>query len=298
MSDNPVRRWIVPALFVGFVASATALAAAPQATSTNADQQVREVQEKLVQATLKGDKDTMARYLADDLVWTGSDGRVLDKQSRMNSTVPLKSVQVDKVIASGASAVVAGTAHFQSGPDARFIQQWVNQGGEWKVRLHHGTYVKPEATATTSAAADPSRPMGTSGAAASPRNVAPTLSSEDEKEVWKVQVALLDTYGKGDAEAYSRLTADDFVRVSTEGRLLTKSEWIDTLRPNAAKPTKPGAMSDVQIKVDNDTAVATLLLNSYKPDGNPNLPERQTRIFTKRNGAWQQLAAIATPISK
>ena len=299
MSRNPVRRpWSV-ALMVGAFTMSAGLLPAQQSSSTSAEQELQAAHHQLVEASKARDKEAVARYLADDLAWTVADGSMLNKQARVEATPPVKNVQIDKVILSGTRAIVMGTTQFDSGPDARFLQQWVNQDGHWMVRVHQSTYIKPEGASSTSPATEAaSRPTGTAGSTMLARTVAPTLTSADEKAVWKAEVGLFDTYANGDATTYSRLTADDFLRVTNDGRLLSRSDWIDTLRPNAARPTKAPIASDVQIKMDDDMAVAILRLQPFDASGNPMPVERQTRIFAKRDGAWQQVAAIATPIGK
>ncbi len=58
------------------------------------------------------------------------------------------------------------------------------------------------------------------------------------------------------------------------------------------------AVIDVQIRVNGNAAVATMQLIAYNPDGTTQPPERQIRVFQKRNEQWQQLAAIGTPIKR
>ncbi len=300
MSSTIARRACVGALMVMFVSViAFAQATKPSAGTSGTEQQVRAAQQQMVQAAIQGDKDGVNKFVADDVTWVGVNGQVIGKEQMLAMLpAPVHTVDVQQVLPIGKTAIVTGVAHMKDGMENRFLQEWVKQDGDWKLMAHESTRISAAGT-PTSGTMGTTPPTGTSGTA-EPRTVAPTFGSDDQRAVWRAQTEIVDAYSKGDTNAYSRLTADAFTRVQANGQVYNRRQWLDLVGKNAKQPLKPGAMSDVQIQVDNTNNVArvTLQVVPFTPDGTPGSPERQTRIFAMRNGRWQQVAAISTPLAQ
>ncbi len=281
-----------------------AVAAFAQTTNQNAnvEEQLRSVQQQMLQAALRDDKDAFSKFLGDDLLWVMTNGEVMNKDQALSAVLPapVRSLDVQQVQVLGQTATVVAVVHMKDGRDRRSLQEWVERDGSWKLLAHESAAIGAEESPTRRAMA--TAPAGTSGgtSASEARTVAPTLGSDAEREVWQAQTAIVDAYGKGDINTYSKLTADPFTRIETNGQLYDRSQWLDRVAKNRAHPLKAGAISDVQIKLDNDDklAWATMRVVPSNPDGTPAPPERQTRIFALRNGQWQQVAAVSTPLSE
>lgn len=303
MSVTGIRRARFTMAFVlaAAAASAQTTASVRQATVGNAEEQVKSAQAQLLQAAKAGDKDAVSAIVADDVSWVDSTGATKNKEG-MVAMLPaaVRAVDVNHVAVIGDTAVLTGVAHLNNGGDTRFLQEWVKRDGRWKLTAHEGTPVTAEGGKATGpmGATPPVATSGTNAAASEPRTVEPALSSDDERDVWKSQIDVVGAYDKGDVDAYSKLTSDDFVRIDTDGRFYTRAEWLDRVRKNAKQPLKPAALSDVQIRVDNDVARVTLQLVPFRADGTAEPPERQTRILAKRDGRWQQVAAVSTPLAQ
>lgn len=302
MSSTFARRSCAGALVMTFVAAlAFAQTTKPKADTSSADQMVRSAQEQMLQAAIRGDKDGVGKFLADDLTWVAPNGQVENKDQMLAALpAPVLSVDVQQVLPMGKTATLVAVVHMKDGTERRALQEWVNRDGEWKVLAHESTPIRAGAMATSGTMG--ASPTGTSGArpALEPRTIAPTLNSDDERAVWRAQIEMVDAYSKGDTTRYSRLTADPFTRVETNGQVYNRRQWLDYVGRNAKQPLKNGAVGDVQIRIDNDTNLArvTMQIVPFNPDGTQGTPERQTRIFAKRNGRWQQVAAVATSLSQ
>jgi ketosteroid isomerase-like protein len=304
MSSTIARRASIGALMLVLVAVvAAAQANKPNPDKTSTDQQVRAANQQMLQAAIQGDKDAVSRFVTDDAIWVASNGQVMAKDQMLGMLpAPVVRVDVQQVMPIGTTAILTGVAHLKDGTESRFLQQWVNRDGGWQLTAHEGTRVAASNSPATGTMATPP-PTGTSGtgtgATSEPRTVEPALNSDDERAVWRAQTEMVDAYNKGDTNTYSKLTATPFTRIETNGQVYNRSQWLDLVRKNAGQPLKPGAISDAKIAVDNANNVArvTLQIVPFAADGTPQAPERQTRIFVRRNGQWQQLAAIATPVS-
>ncbi|MGE5361508.1 MAG: DUF4440 domain-containing protein [Bacteroidales bacterium] len=301
MPPTTVRRqWRLIELAVFALAVTVVVVAQSPASSqpqSGNEQQVRAAQQQMLRAALNGNKDELSRFLADDLSWTDVNGRVSDKQSLLDRPKPpVRSVEPDHVRVVGTTAVVTATTHRTDGSDVRTLQEWVNVNGQWKLMAHQGTLVAPAGASAAASGGAAAKPAGTSGSV--PTTVAPKVSTADERDVWQAQMDILDAWAKGDVSRYSQLTADDFMRIENDGKFFTKRQWLDNVGKNTAQPLKPGAATDAQVRVNNDVATVTLRVDSFNKEGATEPPERQTRIFVKRNGQWQQLAALSTPITE
>jgi len=211
-------------------------------------------------------------------------------------SAPVHTVDVQRVQLVGKAAVLTGVAHLKDGTDVRFLQEWVNRDGQWKLLAHEGTMVAP-ASATPSSQGMGT--AGTSGMSGKPEvhAVAPTLNSDEERGVWQAQQNLGNAFVMGDAKAYAKLTADAYIRITPEA-VVGKTEFLRTVQENAKKSGGVLENSDVQILVEGDVARVLLKNSGTLPGGQQVPPTRVTRIFEKRNGQWQQVAAIFTPISE
>ncbi len=291
------RAWVAVSIVLLFVAVASAQAAPQNATGT--EQQVRAAQQQLLQAAIQGNKEDVGKLVADDVTWVSAGGQVIEGKNQVLAGLPapVSSVDVQQITPRGTSATVIGTVHMKDGTQRRMMQEWVNEDGQWKVVAHESTPIGGE----NAPAPGMTTPAGTSGTSASEaRSVDPSLTSDDERAVWRAQTDIINAFGRGDTDRYSKLTANGFTRIQTNGHVYNRSEWLEYVGKNARRPVKASPYSDVHIQVDraNNIARVVLQLVPYSADGTPQAPERQTRIFALDNGQWQQVAAVSAPVSQ
>jgi ketosteroid isomerase-like protein len=269
--------------------------ASPQAAQGDAEQQLKLAQQQLLAAARAKDREALSRLVADEATWVTTAGKLESRDEILGGIPnPPQEVTTDQVHTFGDVAVVTGMARFDNGSRTRFVQEWANRGGQWRVVAHQGTPVGA-APAGGEAASAP-MPAGTSGSAMSASE--PTLSTESERAVWQADRDLLRAFMAGDSAAYAKLTADEYVRVSATGDVVGKSEWLETVKQNAGR--SPGKIENggVQITVNGDSARVVATSWGTVPGGQQMAPARVTRIFVKRDGQWQQAAIIFTQIAR
>ena len=115
-------------------------------------------------------------------------------------------------------------------------------------------------------------------------NVAQTIKALTEQ--WRQ--ALL----KGDAAAYTKLTADDFITIGTAGRSFTKAEIVELLKSGRLKYDAYD-YSDIKVRVYGDTALVNCTLNQKGLIGDRELtagPFLVVLVWVKREGKWQTVS--------
>ncbi len=299
------RAWIVFLLAAGVVSAQTtppqqttppSQSGSSQSGSGSAEQEVRAAQQQFLEAARNHDMDAARRFMAEDLTWVNSTGTVATRDALLGTTpTPPKQVTIERVLAFGDTAIVTSTAQLQNGTEARAIQEWVKRDGQWQLLAHQGTTIAP---AGGQAGGAPPAVAGTSGVGSAMHASPPALNSDEEREVWKAQMDLHKAFLAGDTATYSKLTSDDYLRVAGDGKQQGKSEFLETVKRNAKQ--SPGSLEtgDVQVKVNGDTARVLMTTWGTLPGGQPEPPQRVTRVFVRRSGQWQQLAAIFTPIAQ
>jgi hypothetical protein len=258
--------------------------------SAEAEQQVKAAHEHLYQAIQNGDKESERRLRSEDLVWVGTDGVIGDHGSKDQ----FRNSRVEGLWMFDKMAVITGSAEAQDGRAIKFIQEWLNQDGQWRLFSHQGTVVTlPQPGEQPAAPAA----VGTAGRTAM-RSSPPTLNSDAERAVWKTQTTLQRAFLRGDTALYSRLTADTFIRIGADGQQDSKFQFLHTVSQNANRSGGQFETSDVKIAVTGDTARLVMNMWGTLPGGQPMPPARMTRVFVKRGAQWVQTASVLTPIAQ
>jgi ketosteroid isomerase-like protein len=123
-------------------------------------------------------------------------------------------------------------------------------------------------------------------------------NTSSEREVERLERAVGEAITGRDGAALDRLIADDFVLSNPLGRVMTKKEAIDAV-------TSPGYELDslvneeIRVRVFGVVAVATALGTARGSfDGRQVVGRfRYLRVWVKREGRWQAVAAQSTNIS-
>ena len=273
---------------------------APQAAGSgqaqgNPEQQVRAAHEQLLEAARKDDKAVARQMMADELSWVSATGNVASKEELLGTKpTPPPQVTVDDVRIFGNTAIVTGSGRFEDGRQLRFLQEWVNRDGQWKLVAHQGTPVGAMPAAGQAGAT--AKAEGTAGRGAM-KGSAPMLASDEERAVWAAQTELHKAFLAGDAAAYGKLTSDDFVRIAPEGERQGRSEFLQVVKQNAGKSAGELETGEPKVAVSGDTARVLMTTWGTMPGGEEIAPARVTRVFVKQDGRWQQAAAIFTPVA-
>jgi ketosteroid isomerase-like protein len=125
-----------------------------------------------------------------------------------------------------------------------------------------------------------------------------TLDSS-ENEVAKMEREVGEAITRRDTAALDRLIADDFIATNPLGQVLTKNEAIAAL--NSPEYDLESLVNDeIQVRLFGDVALATALGTAkgrYRgQDASGQF--RYLRVWVKRQGRWQAVAAQSTNIPK
>jgi ketosteroid isomerase-like protein len=254
-----------------------------------ADQEVMKAEQAKLDARRKGDSDAHGRVISDDFGQISTTGAVQDKKYATTRPAAAKLDARDhKVQVFGDVAIVTGT---QSGlgataQDSRFTHVWQKQNGQWVNVFVHTTPVLPSPVNTPPAASSAAAP-----AAPAPTNW-PQGSTQDERDVLKVQRGLNEAFAKKDAATYGQMTADTFVRIVPNGSVLPRAEMLKTVTGTPDAKRVESNNTDFRYRAYGPVAVLTYI---DKPAG-ATTGVRMTRIFAKQGGAWKQVVTQSTPI--
>lgn len=97
---------------------------------------------------------------------------------------------------------------------------------------------------------------------------------------------------RGDFATLERIYADDFSMVGTSGAVRNKAQFIADHKSGALK-TESQTFADVNVRVYGDAAIVTGLMTQKGRDKGKDVSGqiRFTRVYVKRNGQWQFVAA-------
>jgi hypothetical protein len=262
--------------------------------------------EKQLWDTLKNrDHDAFAKMMASDSVYVSSDG-VFDKTATVNGLKPFAPTEVNfsdwKTVVLDEDAVVVtytlnvkGTSDGQPLPPGalRASTAWVKRGAEWLAIYHQDSPVKEAPAATTTPAAETSKPA--SGAAAnantptSAAKHAEMIASDDpvaiEKHAW-------DALRQKDWDSFAAHLAAEQLEVEPGG-VFDRAGTLASLRGFDFSKT---TTSDFKAtKFDDDATLVTYMVRGTGPDGK-SFEHRASTIWAKRDGKWLAFFHHGTPV--
>jgi ketosteroid isomerase-like protein len=102
---------------------------------------------------------------------------------------------------------------------------------------------------------------------------------------------------KGDAAALEQMTSDDYTFITLRGELRTKAEIVQGFRSGSFHYDNR-RISDLNVRMYGDTAVVTgRSVQTGRENGKDYSGDyRFTRVYVKRDGAWQTVALQTTLI--
>jgi uncharacterized protein (TIGR02246 family) len=129
--------------------------------------------------------------------------------------------------------------------------------------------------------------------------VAVAQTSKAEQEILKIHNGLDQAYLKGDITAFEHIMADDYVYSSPYGKMMNRTQNLEEMRKEIAKPTfkvMTATSDDVKVKVLGNMALVTgNWASTTVPPDNPNAEPhkdmgRYTGVYEKRKGKWLLIA--------
>lgn len=107
---------------------------------------------------------------------------------------------------------------------------------------------------------------------------------------------LIEALSRGDKEAAGAIYADDFLRTTVQGAVLTRAEVLDGMKPPAPGTRTTYESRDLQVHQYGDTAAVLVYLSVRHSEGKPDFLYRVTDTFVKQKGRWRKAASAGTPV--
>jgi ketosteroid isomerase-like protein len=271
--------WAVAFVALGCYATA-------KAQSGDTAKELTALEQSFNEALLSADWKSVERIHANDLVFTNADGSVTHKADLVDGIrsgdMKFESIEMSdvKVQDLGKVAVVTGKViergHYTTvdlSGTYRFTDVWAKRDGRWQIV---GGQETREASASTSA----------------------NNSVGEEKEVVRVQDALIDAYLKHDTATLDRILADDYIYIDDDGFVLSKQQILDEFNSGDDRITFYKRQDD-KVRVFDDTAIMTYRYQTEETYKGHEVGGdlRLTRVFAKRNGRWLMVGAQDTRVN-
>jgi ketosteroid isomerase-like protein len=126
-----------------------------------------------------------------------------------------------------------------------------------------------------------------------------TKGNGEEQTLTRIEQEMLDAMLKGDASANEKYMADSVVLTAPDGDVLDKARLVGDIKSGKLK-MQSSTISDMQIRVLGDTAVATYITTDKGTYGTQDISGRfrWTDVFKKQGGKWQLIAGHGSPAAK
>jgi hypothetical protein len=115
-------------------------------------------------------------------------------------------------------------------------------------------------------------------------------ASAIEEEIKLLEITLAGYLSKGEIDAYAPYLAEDYVRISADGRVASKAEVLAEFRA-ASGPRSPLEPSRLTVRSYGDAAI----LNGELTIGSRR--SRFTKVFIRRDGRWVMVNNQGTPLT-
>jgi ketosteroid isomerase-like protein len=122
--------------------------------------------------------------------------------------------------------------------------------------------------------------------------------TKTEQELISLNQELIDAIASGDRSVAERIYADDFVRTTVQGGLLTKAQMLESLKPAATGVKISYESKDIRV-FDYGNVAVLVYLSIRHTDNKGEVSDflyRVTDTFVKRKGRWQKAASAGTPV--
>ncbi len=280
-----MSRWIFVALVLAFSSSVVA---------QTSEQEVLAAERARVDARRKGDSVAHARFVSDDFAQVSANGQLRDKKYAVSlAATPALEILDSRVQVFGDVAVVTGIQRgtAPNAQDIRFTHVWRKQNGQWV-----NVFVQNTSIASTPPVNNP----------VTASQIAPTKwlrgDTQDERDVLRVQRGLNEAFAKQDFAAYSQLTADTFVRINVDGRMISRGDFLKIVAGTPDLERVAGTADSQRVESNNSgfrfRVYGPIAILSYidKALNGPPGGIRMTRVFVKQDGKWKGLVTQSSTV--
>jgi hypothetical protein len=295
-SVRPAVRWSG----IGVVAAGALIAAfalpksQPMALPVTLDEVVLTADNALSAAIRTGNRGVARRLLTLQFTYVDADGKIHPRREFLGDlkNIAARPTTNIKVRNFGSLAMMTGKHTSAQGADVLFLDIWVKQKGAWRALLMQdmraGTADNPDAALHPIQIAD----MG-AHPCNNPCNTMPyRVRSAAEQDVAKTYQAITKAIAAGDAGAWAKNVADEFVAYASSRAPLARSSRIAAIEdPNDDGAARIGEVQNMRLAVYGDGAVMTATEAS-----GPQPAYRAARVFVKRDGRWLMAATAQTDV--
>lgn len=125
-------------------------------------------------------------------------------------------------------------------------------------------------------------------------------ASKTEQELIRLNQQLIDALARGDKSVADRIYADDFVRITVQGGVLTKAQVLESLKAPEAAVKISYQSKDIKVFDYGSTAILLYLSIRHTDDKGEksDFVYRVTDTFVKKGWRWVKAASVGTPIPK
>ncbi|HVA95790.1 MAG TPA: nuclear transport factor 2 family protein [Candidatus Dormibacteraeota bacterium] len=237
-----------------------------------------------VQAVAKADKTALNSLLDAQFTWTDAAGKTLTRRQALSATPKpgITDESTARIVSHQYGRVEMVQAH--SGR-ANIMRLWVKRPAGWRLLVYQ------EATLRDG----PSEPIAkTNGTCVNPCKTLPYKPrNQNERDVLKSYMALQTATVEHNVENWGKHVADEFSAASSNSnQLLNKKGRMADLGHEKMAGYAP--MPIVSMKVFDFGNTAILISHHVPPSGRP---MHMLRLWIKRNGQWQEVAAYQTKIA-
>ena len=123
-------------------------------------------------------------------------------------------------------------------------------------------------------------------------------TSRTQQELIRLNQQLIDALARADKSAAGRIYADDFVRITVQGDVLTKAQVLESLKTPEAGVKVSFESKDIKV-IDYGNAAVLVYLSIRHTDNKGQRSDflyRVTDTFVKKGGRWVKAASVGTPI--
>jgi len=123
-------------------------------------------------------------------------------------------------------------------------------------------------------------------------------TSSTAPELINLNQELIDALARGDTIVADRIYANEFVRITTKGEVLTKAQVLSSLKAPKGGVKITYESKDIQV-FDYGNAAVLVYLSIRHTDDKGQKSEflyRVTDTFVRRDGRWQKAISAGTPV--
>jgi uncharacterized protein (TIGR02246 family) len=124
------------------------------------------------------------------------------------------------------------------------------------------------------------------------------VAADAERELTDLENQLAQAIAKGDTAFVSRVFGEDFVYTGVRGEVKAKQDIVAELKSGALK-FELIKFDEIKVRPYGETAVVTGIATTKgrSAQGEISGRFRYTRVYVKRQGAWQLVAFQGTPVA-